>query len=109
MIKRNLYRWIFKNRTDEFKQFIHGWYRITLATSSSLVNRVLVFVKGIDEEEVLSPILQQYIKKNFETICYVDGSTNTFSQFAANGQDKSFYLMSIYLLIKLVINLLMKM
>lgn len=77
-----------QKQTDEFKQFIHGWYRITLATSPSLVNRVLVFVKGIDEEEVLSPILQQYIKKNFEIICYVDGSTDTFSQFATNAQDK---------------------
>ena len=86
--KKELVSMDIQKQTDEFKQFIHGWYRITLATSSSLVNRVLVFVKGIDEEEVLSPILQQYIKKNFETICYVDGSTNTFSQFAANGQDK---------------------
>lgn len=77
-----------QKQTDEFNQFIHGWYRISLATSSALANRVLVLVKGIEEDEVLSPILHQYIKKNFESICYVDGNADTFSQFTTTSENR---------------------
>ena len=59
-----------------------GWYRITLTPQTQLKDHVIIMVKKIDRNGIVSNVIQQYTNQNFEVIYSIDCKNDTFTKFS---------------------------
>lgn len=65
-----------------FVNFMSGWYRITLTPQTQLKDHVIIMVKKIDRNGIVSNVIQQYTNQNFEVIYSIDCKNDTFTKFS---------------------------
>lgn len=66
-------------------KIVVGWYRLAYSTSDNLDNRILISVKKIERDDILSSVIYRYMVKNFETIFYVDLKEDNYRRFLIDG------------------------